>query len=96
MSSREETVENLKLKLDEWNTKIEELEVQAKLAEMQNREKFESEITRMKQKRDEIRDRLEKLPESGEKAFEELRGGAEQAWDALSDAYQKAKSHFSK
>ncbi len=96
MSSREETVENLKLKLDEWNTKIEELEVQAKLAEMQNREKFESEITRMKQKRDEIRDRLEKLPESGEKAFEELRGGAEQAWEALSDAYQKAKSHFGK
>lgn len=96
MNSREETVQNLKLKLDEWNTKIDELEVQAKLAEMQNREKFESEIARMKQKRDEIKDRLENMPESGQKAFEELRQGAEQAWDALSDAYQKARSHFSK
>ncbi|MGM0760849.1 MAG: hypothetical protein ACQEUB_14290 [Thermodesulfobacteriota bacterium] len=96
MSSREETVENLKLKLDEWNTKLDELEVQAKLAEMQNRKKFESEMARMKQKRDEIRDTLDKLPESGEKAFEELRTGAEQAWDVLSDAYQKATSHFSK
>jgi uncharacterized coiled-coil DUF342 family protein len=96
MNSRQEAVENLKLKLDEWNTKIDELEVQARLAEMQNREKFESEIARMKQKRDEIRDRLENLPESGQKAFEELRQGTEQAWDVLSDAYQKARSHFSK
>lgn len=96
MNSREKTVENLKLKLDEWNTKIDELEVQARLAEMQNREKFEAELTRMKQKRDEIKDRLEDLPESGQKAFEEFRQGAEQAWDVLSDAYQKARSHFSK
>jgi uncharacterized coiled-coil DUF342 family protein len=95
MSSRQETVEKLKLKLDEWNAKIDELEVQAKLAEMQNREKYESEIARLKQKRDELRETLDKMPESGEKAFEELRTGAERAWDVLSDAYTKAKSQFS-
>ena len=95
MSSRQEAVDKLKSKLDEWNTKIDALEVQAKLAEMENRGKYESEIARLKQKRDELRETLEKMPESGEKAFEELRSGAEQAWEALSDAYKKARSEFS-
>lgn len=94
MSSRQEVVDKLKSKLDEWNTKIDALEVQAKLAEMENRGKYESEIARLKQKRDELREPLEKIPESGEKAFEELRSGAEQAWEVLSDAYKKAKSQF--
>jgi hypothetical protein len=31
---------------------------------------------------------------SSEQAFEELRQGAEQAWDSLWDAYKRAKSHF--
>lgn len=96
MSSRQETLDKLKLKLDEWNTKIDELEVQAKLAKMQNREKYESEIARLKQKRNELRDTLEKMPESGEKAFEELRTVAEQAWEALSDAYNRARDQFKK
>lgn len=96
MLSRQETVEKLKLKLDEWNAKIDELEVQARLAEMQNREKYESEIARLKQKRDELRDTLENMPESGEKAFEELRTGAEQAWEAISDAYNRARAQFKK
>ncbi|MDZ7760431.1 MAG: hypothetical protein U5L00_09270 [Desulfovermiculus sp.] len=89
-------MEKLKLKLDEWNAKIDELEVQARLAEMQNREKYESEIARLKQKRDELRDTLENMPESGEKAFEELRTGAEQAWEAISDAYNRARAQFKK
>lgn len=33
MGSRQETVENIKLKLSEWNAKLHELEVQTKLAE---------------------------------------------------------------
>ena len=94
MSSRQEVVDKLKSKLDEWNTKIDALEVQAKLAEMENRGKYESEIARLKQKRDELRETLEKMPESGENAFEELLSGAEQAWEVLSDAYKKAKSQF--
>jgi uncharacterized coiled-coil DUF342 family protein len=94
MTSRQETVDKLKIKLDEWNTKIDELEVQARLAEMQNREKYESEIARLKEKRDELKDTLDNMPDSGHKAFEELRTGAEQAWDALSEAYNRARDQF--
>jgi len=94
MSNRQEYIDKLKLKLDEWNAKIDEMEVQAKLAEMENREKYESEIARFKAKRDEIQNRLETMRHSSEQAFEELRQGAEQAWDSLWDAYKKAKSHF--
>jgi uncharacterized coiled-coil DUF342 family protein len=96
MPSRQETVEKLKLKLDEWNAKIDELQVQARLAEMQNREKYESEIARMKEKRDELKHTLDSMPESGQKAFEEFQKGAEQAWEALSDAYNRARAQFSK
>jgi lipid II:glycine glycyltransferase (peptidoglycan interpeptide bridge formation enzyme) len=94
MDSRQDYLEKLKLKLDEWNAKIDELEVQAKLAEMENREKYESELARLKKQRDELIDRIDKMRDSGEKAFEELRAGAEQAWDSLAEAYKRAREQF--
>jgi DNA anti-recombination protein RmuC len=94
MSTRQEYIDKLKSKLDEWNAAIDKLEVQAKLAEMENRQKYEAEIETFKQKRDEIQERLNTMRSSGEQAFEDLRQGVEQAWDSLWDAYKKAKSHF--
>ena len=94
MDSRQDYLERLKLKLDEWNAKIDELEVQAKLAEMENREKYESELARLRNQRDELADRIDKMRDAGEKAFEELRAGAEQAWESLADAYKRAREQF--
>ena len=96
MNSRQDYIQKLKLKLDEWNAKIDELEVQAKLAEMENREKYEAELSRLKEKRDELKDKIENMSESGEKAFEELRTGAEKAWESLSEAFNNARSQFKK
>ena len=96
MKSRDEHIQELKQQLDTWNAKIDELEVQAKLAEMENREKYEAEIQRFKKKRDELRKTIEEMAHSGEAAFSELQRGAEQAWEALSEAYKNAKQHFKK
>lgn len=94
MESRHEYVEKLKQKLDEWNAKIDELEVKAKLAEMENRSKYESQLEQLKQHRDEIKEKINKMPESSEQAYRDLRKGIEGAWESLTDAYHKAKSHF--
>lgn len=96
MGNRHEYVESLKKKLDDWNAKIDELEVKAKLAEMENRSKYESEISNLKKQREEIKEKIDQMPQSSEKAYEELRKGVERAWDVLGDAYKKAKDQFKK
>lgn len=94
MKSRQEYIEQLKLTLDEWNAKIDDMEVQAHLAEMKNRESYESEIARLREKRDNLKNTINNMSESTEQAFEELLLGAEQAREAIVDAYNRAKSRF--
>ena len=96
MTTREEYVQQLKDKLDEWNAKLDELKLQAKLAEMENREKLDMEIETYQARRDEIRARLEEMRTSGEEAFHDLRQGAEQAFEALKESFYNARSHFKK
>jgi len=96
MTTREEYVQQLKNKLDEWNAKLDELKLQAKLAEMENREKLDMEIETYQARRDEIRARLEEMRTSGEEAFDDLRQGAEQAFEALKESFYNARSHFKK
>ena len=96
MASREEYIEQLKEKLDEWNAKLDELKLQAKLGEMENREKLELEFENYQARRDEVRAKLEKMRASGEDAFQDLRQGAEQAFEALKESFHNARSHFKK
>lgn len=94
MENRNEYVESLKKKLDEWNAQIDELEVKAKLAEMENRSKYESQLSKLKKQREEIREKIDQMQQSSGKAYEELRKGVEGAWEILGDAYNKAKSQL--
>ncbi len=96
MASREEVVQELKDKLDEWNAKLDELKLQAKLGEMENREKLDMEFADYQARKDDILARLEKMRSSSEEAFTDLRHGAEQAFEALKESFFNARSHFKK
>jgi uncharacterized coiled-coil DUF342 family protein len=94
MRTREEYIQELKNKLDELNAKIDELQVQGKLAQMQSRQEYEQQIHRFATKRDEILSQLNKVRDSSDEAWEDLRKGIDQAWTQLKDAFHQARSHF--
>ena len=94
MRTREEYIQNLKDKLDELNSKIDQLQLQGKLAEMESRQDYEQHIQRFTAKRDEILNRLQEMRHSSDEAWEDLRKGIDQAWSHLREAFDQAKSHF--
>jgi chromosome segregation ATPase len=94
MQTREEYIQELKAKLDEFNSAIDILQVQGKLAQMETRQEYERQMKKFTAKRDEILSRLEEMRHSSDEAWEEMRRGVDQAWSHLKDAFYQAKSHF--
>ncbi|MDZ7762427.1 MAG: hypothetical protein U5L00_19535 [Desulfovermiculus sp.] len=94
MRTREEYIQDLKERLDELNNKIDELQLQGKLAEMESKQEYEQHVQKFTAKRDEILDRLQKMRNSSDEAWEDLRKGVDQAWSHLKEAFDQARSHF--
>jgi predicted RNase H-like nuclease (RuvC/YqgF family) len=81
MTSRHEFIDKLKLKLDEWDADIDELEDRAQRAKADVKFELEDQITSLKLKRDIAKLKLSEIKDAGEEAWEDIKTGAEEAWD---------------
>ncbi|AFG36212.1 hypothetical protein [Spirochaeta africana] len=94
MATREEFIQKLKTKLDDWNANIDELEAQLHKVEEGSREKLQTQIQELKKKRDEARSDLHRVQSASAEAFEDMRDGLELAWDSVSEAFRSALHRF--
>ena len=94
MSKRDIYVEELKAQLDKWNADIDKLEATIKEYEVSVRQKYESELMELREKRNEARARFTELQEASEDAWEDLLHGFERSWDILKDSMEHAMSRF--
>jgi predicted nuclease with TOPRIM domain len=91
---REELVRTLQDKLEAWNARIDELEVQASLLEAEARTRQQKRIEEIRRKRDELQERVDALGRAGDDARRDLEQGVSMALDALKEAFQSAASRF--
>jgi predicted nuclease with TOPRIM domain len=91
---REELVRTLQDKLEAWNARIDELEVQASLLEAEARTRQQERIEEIRRKRDELQERIDALGRAGDDARRDLEQGVSMALDALKEAFQSAASRF--
>ena len=96
MTKRDEFVEKMKRRLDEWNAEINRLDEKVHEVKADLKEKYESQIEELRQKGDEIEKKLEKSRAAGEDALEKLKSDADRTWTALKDSVNTFKSHFEK
>ena len=94
MSKRDEYVEKLKHKLDEWNDDIDKLEEKSEHLKGNVKVTYEKELGVLKQQRDTIKVKANELIHSSEEAWDELKVGVEEAWKKFTDAIEKAHSKF--
>ena len=94
MMNREQTVQNLKGKLDQWNTDLDRLENKTESVSEERRKDLKDTIDQLKDKRKEAMDAIDRLGSASEDAFDEVRKGAVKAWDNMSDSLEKAKQRF--
>ncbi len=94
MSKRDEYVEKLKHKLDDWNEDIDKLEAKSSHIKEEMKEKYKDELVVVRQHRDTVREKVKELTESSESAWHELKAGVEEAWHKLTEAIDRAHSKF--
>lgn len=88
MSDREEYLQRLKAKLDEWNGELERLEARARTAQADAKVQYQRQLEELRQNRNEMRRRYEEMEHASEAAWEQLRAGAEDAWRTLDEAFR--------
>lgn len=93
MSRRDEFVEQMKARLDEWNAEIEALAARARQASVEAQARYHDDIERLKRRRDETQRRLEELQYASEAAWDALQQGLDDAWELMRKALRDAQRH---
>lgn len=94
MSKRDEYLEKLKSKLDEWNQDLDHLEARASQVREDLKEKYHAEIALVREQRDAIKARSSELLHSSGEAWQELRSGIDAAWKDLGEAIKRARDRY--
>ncbi|OOG21008.1 conserved coiled coil protein [Thioalkalivibrio denitrificans] len=94
MSDRDQYIEKMKARLDEWNADLAKLEAQAKSAEADMRMQYDRHIEELRRQRDQAEKQLRELRDAGEESWERIRKSMEAAWDDMSRAFRDAADRF--
>lgn len=94
MSKRDVYVEKMKAKLDEINAEVSRLEAKADGAEADLKIKYNDEIKKLKDKRDNAQKSLKEFQQAGDSAWQDLKAGLQGAWDILDESVKSASSKF--
>jgi len=89
---REVYLEKFKAQLDEWNADLERLEAKGRKANADAKLKYDKEISSIRERMSEARKKAAEIQNANESAWEDLRQGAEDAWNRLKEAVQQAKA----
>lgn len=96
MNSKDQYIEQLKLKLDEWNAEIDELDAKARKSQAQAKQKLESRLVDLKEKRVEFQAKLAQLQDASADTWETLKAGTEILLDDLRQTLAESKDAFVK
>ena len=88
--------EQMETKLAEYKKGIDDLQAKAEKLGGDAKAKAEQQLTALRQKRDEVSEKLKELSSSSGKAWEQVKSGIDAAMEDLGNAYKKAAAEFSK
>ena len=94
MTRKDEYVQKLHAKLDEWSAEIDKLQAKADKTSAESRIEYQNQVKNLQQRRRETEKKLDELRSAGEGAWEDLKAGAELAWGAMEEAVKSARSKF--
>jgi len=94
MSDREQYVEKMKARIDQWNADLAKLEARSREAEADMRVKYDQQIQELREERERAEERLKELQRASEDSWKRLRDGMESAWDEMAKAFREASDRF--
>jgi DNA-binding transcriptional regulator GbsR (MarR family) len=86
----------METKLSEYGEKIDQLQAKTEKLGEDGKAKAQQQLTALRQKRDEVSEKLKALGSSSGNAWEQMKSGIDAAMEDLGNAYKKAVAEFSK
>jgi hypothetical protein len=96
MATRDEYVEKIKSQIDVWNAELTKWEAKAKSAQAEMKPQIDKQVALIQQHRDNALYQMKLLQTAAGEAWIDLAKGADEAWSAFRDAFEKASTHFKK
>lgn len=94
MSLRDEWIEKFKNKIDEANNELDRLSAKAQESSGDVQKQYETQMAKLRERREQAKDKLSEIREAGEAAFDDLAQGAENAWNSIKNAVSSARDKF--
>jgi competence protein ComGC len=94
VNTRNEYANNLKSQIDEWNLQLDKMDADAKKLKGEAKVKVNKELATIRIQREELKKNLEKIQNSSDNGWDDLKKGAEEAKDKINQAFSKAKAEF--
>lgn len=94
MNRKDQFIEALEAKIEEWNAEIAVLEARLKGAKVEAEIELQHQLENLKSQRSKVEERLTELSESSMEAFDDLKVGVELAFHQLGDAVKAAISRY--
>ena len=88
--------EQMETRLAEYKKEIDKLQAKAEKLGGDAKVKAEQQLTALRQKRDEVSEKLKELRSSSGNVWQQLKSGIDAAMEDLGNAYKKAAAEFSK
>lgn len=92
MAKRDEYVERVKKRLDDWNADIKKLEDAYEKAEAGARLRLKEQIQSLHRHREEAQKQIRRIEDAAEEAWHEIARGAEEAWRRIGDVFAGYRS----
>lgn len=97
---KDEFLAQLKKQYDElnyrWSRERDKFEADLQHESVDVRKEYEAKREEYRKYRKELQEKIVDLDVASDNAWEDLKNGAENSWNALSQAFDKAASHFKK
>ena len=94
MATRDEYVEKMKARLDEWSDEIDTLEAKLADAGDETRRRLEPYMAKARESRDRVVTKLGELKQAGEASFETSRDEVERVWKIFKQSVNYFKSQL--
>ena len=94
MGTKEAYTKKLEAELELAQTKLAKFKAQARNSAADVRLKYAKQVDELEQKLEATKTKLKELGAASDEAWEELKGGVESAWGALSATIRNAASKF--
>lgn len=94
MKSKDEFIQKLHTKIDQWDAEIEKMSAKASQVEADSKEEYYEQIAELKVKRYQLEEKLKEVQKSGEEAWKDLKTGIDLTLETMSETLSSVASRF--